>query len=253
MQAKLNRPTDRSVLSLSAILVIGLGMSLTWTPSAQATGAVSARVAGGTLIIRGDGADNNITIIGGTVTGRANTAISTAGRRFNTFPFGGVRDIDISMRGGHDFVRVESGPDDLTIDTGPGNDTIELFAVRVADDTQIDTQQGHDVVLIDGAADSEAMNIVFFRPEFTGRLRLTTDDGHDFVEFNTAIFRDRVVVRLGDGNDGACSGNGTEFGGQTIFNGDGGDNDQISSDSTPPNINFEFLPDNCAFIGGRVD
>lgn len=162
--------------------------------------------------------------------------------------------------GGNDFVRVEGGSrfdpplqDDLTIDTDQGNDTIALFRVRVGDDTQIDTQEGHDIVLIDGAADFDGTGFTFVRPEFTGRFTLKTDDGQDFVEVNTAIFGDGVVVRLGDGNDGACSGNGTEFSGQTIFNGGGGGNDQISSNATPPNVNFEFLPDDCTFIGGRVD
>ncbi|HET6160698.1 MAG TPA: hypothetical protein VFE34_20300 [Dongiaceae bacterium] len=233
---------------------------MAWAPSAQAAGDVQVTVTDGNVVITGDGRDNNILIIGvGRVVGRAGTTVN--GERL--FDAEGVtNDIDIEMRGGDDFVRVEvtpglnlAIPGDLQIHMGKQDDMIEFLGVTVAGETRIDTGDGNDIVFIDGVfSPSEE----FIRSDFAGKFTAETGDDEDLVEINHAIFRGEVEVAVGSGIDGVCS-HASEYQSldQTSF--DGGEPDGFPGDGffeltvelAGVVINFEEFPDDCSFLGGR--
>jgi hypothetical protein len=163
------------------------------------------------------------------------------------------------MRGGNDFVRVElpgtnfAIPQDLDIEMGSGNDLIELLQVKVPMETRLNTGNGNDLIFIDGVFDGNN----FVRSEFTGRFQAGTGSGEDLLEFHHAIFHGEVEVNLGNGNDGACSTQDSEFlmPDQTNFNG-GSPNAFPGDGFVAPTIGlnvtgFEFDPDDCSFLGGR--
>jgi hypothetical protein len=238
---------------------------MAWSPWAQAAGNVQASVEDGDLVITGDGRDNNIIVIQESVLGqvavigRAGTTVNRERRRFDLEGVAG--DIDIEMRGGDDFVRIEvvpgfsvAIPGDLRIDTGKQDDIIELLGVTVAAETPIDTGDGNDIVFIDGVF---TINDEFVRSDFAGKFAVETGDGEDLVEINHAIFRGEVNVKLGSGIDGVCS-NASEYQSpdQTSF--DGGEPSEGPGDEfvgldreTQAVIGFEGEPDDCGFLGGR--
>src|SRR2546430_444729 len=158
----------------------------------------------------GDDSDNNIIVQeGGLVTGRAGTTINGNGR-FE--PFDVIHDINIKMKGGDDFIRVDAGPGttvfrDVKIDTGMGDDIIEILGLRVRNETRIDTGDGDDLLFIDGVLTPFG----FSRSDFTGKFTLDSGSGRDLFEFHNATFRDEVDVRLGFGIDGACGFEDSEF------------------------------------------
>jgi hypothetical protein len=136
---------------------------------------------------------------------------------------------------------------------GSGNDLIELLQVKVPMETRLNTGNGNDLIFIDGVFDGSN----FIRPEFTGRFQAGTGSGEDLLEFHHAIFHGEVEVNLGNGNDGACSTQDSEFlmPDQTNFNG-GSPNAFPGDGFVAPNIGlnvtgFEFDPDDCSFLGGR--
>ena len=142
------RVSYRPVIRLLAVLASAVGLNIACATSAQAAGNVEVREQGEVLIITGDDSDNNIIIQeGGLVTGRADTTVTGSVQ-------GEIHDVVIRMRGGDDFVRVDAGPGttvfrDLKIETGMGDDTIEILGVRITHETQIDTGDGNDILLID--------------------------------------------------------------------------------------------------------
>src|SRR5678815_3123917 len=105
MNRKLSKPNYRVVIHLLVVLTCGLGLSMAWTQQAQAAGDVQVSVQDGNLIIRGDDRDNNIILTENGVSGRAGTTVN--GERHIFIPDGVTRDIDIKMKGGNDFVRIE--------------------------------------------------------------------------------------------------------------------------------------------------
>jgi hypothetical protein len=230
---------------------------MAWAPSAQAEGNVQASVADGNLIITGDGRDNNIIVIQETssvrVAGRAGTTVNRERILFETE---GV-DVNIEMRGGDDFVRVEvvpgfdmAIPGDLQIDTGKQDDMIELLGIAVAGETRIDTGDGNDIVFIDGVF---SPNEEFITSDFAGRFAVETGDKEDLVEINHAIFRGEVDVKLGSGIDGACS-HASEYQNldQTSFDGGEPPDDDRFFNLVGVVTNFEGgEDDDCSFLGGR--
>src|SRR5437899_630076 len=201
MEAKvMNRKVSyRAVMRLLAVLAFAVGLNIAWATWAQAAGNVEVREQGEVLIITGDDSDNNIIVQeGGLVTGRAGTIINGTAE-------GVIHEVVIKMKGGDDFVRVDAGPGttvfrDLKIDTGMGDDMIEILGVRVTDETWIDTGDGNDILFIDGARTPFG----FSRSDFTGKFTLDSGSGRDLFEFHNATFRREVDVRLGFGIDGAC-------------------------------------------------
>jgi hypothetical protein len=265
MNGARSKPNYGAAVRLVAVLACGLGPSMAWSPWAQAAGNVQASVANGDLIISGDSRNNNIIVIQEfaagqvRVIGRAGTTVN--GER-GIFAEGVTNDIDIAMRGGDDFVRVEvipganPIPGDLRINTGRQDDVVELLGVTVSAETQINTGSGNDIIFIDGVfSHTEA----FVRSDFTGRFAVEAGDEEDLLEMNHATFRGEVDVNLGNGIDAACS-HASEFqdldntsfdgGAPHAFPGDGFY--ELVIDLADAIVDFEEFPDDCAFLGGRV-
>jgi len=258
MNRKLSKPNYRVVIRLLVVLTCGLGLSMAWTLRAQAAGDVQVSVQDGNLIIRGDDQDNNIILTENSVTGRAGTTVN--GERHIFIPEGVTKDIDIKMKGGNDFVRIElpgtnfAVPGNLKVGMGSGADILELLQVKVPDETQIDTGSGNDIIFIDGVLGVNE----YINPDFTGKFTLDAGSGEDLLEFHHAIFRDAVDVNLGSGTDGACSTEDSQFlmPDQADFNGGApsgfpGDGFVAPSMEFTNITGFENFPDDCSFLGGR--
>ena len=254
MEAKvMNRKLNyRAVKRVLAVLAFAVGLNLAWAIRLQASGNVEVREQDGVLVVTGDDSDNNIIIQeGGLVTGRGGTTV-------NGTVQGVIRDVVIRMRGGDDFVRIDAGPGttifrNLKIETGMGDDMIEILGVRVTDETQIDTGDGNDILFIDGVRTPFG-----FSPSgFTGNFALETGSGRDLFEFHNAIFRGEVDVRLGFGIDGACGFEDSEFERPDLVRFDGGPPSGFPGDGIVNAgleftiIDFEDFPDDCSFLGGR--
>lgn len=244
------------VLRLVAILTFAV--SLASAPQSKPAGDVQVSVQNGNLIIRGDERDNNIILTEGGIAGRAGTTIN--GERHIFIPEGATNDIDISLKGGDDFVRVElpgtnfAVSHDLEISMGSGDDNIELLQVRVPEETRIDTGNGNDIVFIDGVLGVNE----FIRSDFAGRFTLETGGGDDLFEFHHTIFQGEVDVRLGSGIDAACNTEDSEIQmpDQASFNGGApsgfpGDGFVAPSIELTNITGFENFPDDCSFLGGR--
>ena len=221
-------------------------------------GNVQVTVENGDLVIRGDNGDNNIILIESGVAGRAGTTVN--GERRTFIPDGVTDDVRIEMKGGDDFVRIElpgtnfAIPHDLVINLGYGDDTLELLQTLAPHGTRIFAGYGNDVVFIDGVRRFSQ----YFPSDFGGKFAITGGSGNDLLEFHNTIFRREVDVRLGIGNDGACSTQNAEFlaphlasfdgGGPSGFLGDGFVSPSLEFTTL---VNFEFFPDDCSFLGGR--
>ncbi len=230
--------------------------------SAQAAGNVQAQLENGDLIVNGDELDNNIIVIQEccstvVVKGRADTTVNGSSNRFDSQV---THDIIIRLNRGNDFIRVEVVPgfegimNDLRIHSGHGDDTIELLGVTVQNDTVLDTGDGDDVIFIDGVKNPNG----YHRPDFRGRFRVDAGSGRDLLEFHHAIFRGEMDVTMGDGIDGVCNTEDSDFlqANQATF--DGGPPNGFPGDGfvapiiqLPHIINFEEFPDDCSYLGGR--
>src|SRR5215211_1747780 len=256
MNKKLIKLNHRAVIGIMAILAFAA--TLAFAPMKKSTGDVQVRLENGNLIIRGDDQNNNIIITESGISGRAGTTVN--GERHIFIPEGVTNDVEINMKGGDDFVRVElpgtnfAIPHDLELNMGSGNDIIELLQVRVPNETRIDTGNGNDIVFIDGVLGVNE----FIRSEFAGKFALKTGSGEDLFEFHHTIFRSEVDVKLGSGIDGACNTEDSEFQmpDQVTFNG-GAPNGFPGDGFVAPSIQFtnltgfENFPDDCSYLGGR--
>ena len=244
------------VLRLVAILTFAVNLAS--APQAQPVGDVQVSVKNGNLIIRGDEHDNNIILTENGIAGRAGTTIN--GERHIFIPEGVTNDIDISMKGGDDFVRVElpgtnfAISHDLEINMGSGDDIIELLQVKVPEETRIETGNGNDIIFIDGVLGVNE----FIMSDFTGKFKLETGSGEDLFEFHHTIFQGEVDVRLGSGIDSACNTEDSEIQrpDQASFNGGApsgfpGDGFVAPSIELTNITGFENFPDDCSFLGGR--
>ena len=252
MNRKLSKLNCRVAIRLLAVLASAVGLNLAWATWAQAAGNVEVREENGVLIITGDDSDNNIIVQeGGLVTGRAGTIINGTAE-------GVIHEVVIKMKGGDDFVRVDAGPGttvfrDVKIDTGMGDDIIEILGLRVRDETRIDTGDGDDLLFIDGVLTPFG----FSRSDFTGKFTLDSGSGRDLFEFHNATFRDEVDVRLGFGIDGACGFEDSEFQRPHLVRFDGGPPSGFPGDGIVNAgleftiTDFEDFPDDCSFLGGR--
>src|SRR5262245_43064019 len=192
----------------------------------HAGGNVSVRVdRGGNLVIEGDDADNEILIrpfaIGaGDVFGMGATLVNGG----ESASFSGVDDdFQIRMQGGDDRVLVDDGdgntvPDDLEIDTGHGDDFVLVEGFFVLDDLTILTGPGADtielsqtVVVSDrtdihtGSGDDQLLLLPANVPDlllvFEDEFQVRTGSGRDYVSIAGALFRRRVDIDLGAGDD----------------------------------------------------
>jgi hypothetical protein len=122
-------------------------------------GDVTAQIVRGDLVIRGDNADNGITITAGTVAGTVViTGINAGGAATNingtangTVTLSGFTDdFRIKLKGGNDTVAISNLTirDSLELKLGKGNDTATLANVTVSDDAEIRARRGADSVSI---------------------------------------------------------------------------------------------------------
>jgi hypothetical protein len=164
------------------------------------------------------------------------------------------------MKGGDDFVRAEVVPGfppiprDLKIDMGEGEDTIELLGMTVAGETRTDTGNGNDIIFIDGVLSPNG----FSDSDFSGKFTLRGGSGNDLLEFHHTVFESDVDVRMGDGIDGVCNTEDSDFLNPDRARFDGGEPTGFPGDGfVAPSIefthiiNFEDFPDDCSFLGGR--
>ena len=265
----------------------------------QADGNVRVRVDDhGNLIVEGDGADNEIQIspvdIGiGDVTGLGSTLVNDSERA----SFSGVSgDFRIRMRSGNDRVLVVDGdgnhvPDDLDIDTGPGDDHVLVSGFFVHDDLHVRTRTGDDVVelaqtvFVDDRTTIETGwgdDRVTFAPAdvpdlllvFEAGVSLETGPGRDFVDIAGALFRSTVSIDLGRGDDlgqpggaaGGLSVCGSRFESGNVleevrFRGGAGQDGAVLESVcgiAPPGLvqdflhRFESFPDDGSFLGGTA-
>jgi hypothetical protein len=244
--------------ALRLVAILTFAVSLASAPQSQASGDVQVSVKNGSLIIRGDAHDNNIILTEGGIAGRAGTTVN--GERHIFIPEGITNNIDISMKGGDDFVRVElpgtnfAISHDLEISMGSGDDNTELLQVRVPEETRIDTGNGNDIIFIDGVLGVNE----FIRSDFAGKFTLDTGSGEDLFEFHHTIFQGEVEVRLGSGIDSACNTEDSEIQIPDQASFDGGAPSGFPGDGfVAPSIEltnitgFENFPDDCSFLGGR--
>ncbi len=238
-------------------------LALNQPSSTQAAGNVHLKLENGDLIITGDNQDNNIIVIQEccqivVVNGCADTTVNGSAGRVDVE--GVTRDIIISTNEGKDSVRVEITPGvaviahNLKINTGGADDTVELFGVTVRGNTQIQTDDGDDVILIDGVQTPNG----YKRPDFKGSFSVTAGSGDDLLEFHNAIFRGAVDVKMGSGIDGVCSTEDSEFAAPNLAFFDGGLPNGFPGDGfvapiieLPHITNFEDFPDDCSYLGGR--
>jgi hypothetical protein len=194
--------------------------------------------------------------------------------RINGVPNGEVEfgvlnegDIKIRLKGGDDGVRVGfnsdsvNPPDDLEIDTGGGNDEVEITGdTNIGDDLEITTGGGNDDVVVmnttTGVADDTVIDTgdgadsVAIIGSFGDDLEIKTGRGDDSVNLNSlsggpgGIFNttvaDDTVIDTGDGADTVATIGSFDAGGDLeITTGGGNDSVGINSLVTPLNT---FVP-----------
>jgi hypothetical protein len=237
---------------LSALAAPGLALA------SGDPGNVRVTLNNGNLVIRGDEGDNNIIVTESGIAGRAGTRVNGKFRAF--IPDGVTKDVRISLLDGDDTVRIElpgtnfAIPRDLQIETGLGDDYVELLQVRVPNDTRIYTGDGNDIVFVDGVTRFSQ----FYPSNFGGKFLLRTGGDEDLFEFHNTTFRRAVDVVLGGAIDGACSTQDSIFlrpdlvsfdgSGPTHFPGDGFVSPGFGFAAL---LGFEAYPDDCSYLGGR--
>lgn len=221
------------------------------------SGNVLVSVVDGNLVIRGDAGNNDIIVTESGIAGRAGTRVN--GKRRASIPDGVTQDVRIELMDGDDTVRIElpgtnfSIPQDLVINTGAGNDNVQLLQVRVPLETRIVTSDGNDVIYIDGVQRFSE----YYRSDFGGRFYVRTGGGDDLLEFHNTTFQGEVDVDLGGGIDGGCSTQDTEFLSPHLAVFSGGTPSMSPGDGfVSPGFEmtltaFESFPDDCSYLGGR--
>jgi hypothetical protein len=123
-------------------------------------GNITAAVQNGVLTVTGDNAANDVEITGNlsnrvTVAGfnltKVNGVAPINGKSVVTFT--GITDVVVVSNDGNDRVVINGNPDavrfrDITVDTGAGDDTVELRNVFATDDVNIATKNGKDRVTL---------------------------------------------------------------------------------------------------------
>jgi hypothetical protein len=190
-----DQSVSRCFLRASLAVGIGLLISAATPATLRAEGNVTAVVTNGDLVIRGDAASNALSVVEGDTVGTIAVGgfdgTTTVNGSLNAVMVSGVTgDVQIMLRGGDDqlalvdlaFVPI---PGSLRIDTGPGDDAIDVDDSSVGEDVEANTGSGNDSFRISGARD----------------LLVNTADGNDFVWLDGATVEGRATVRSGGGDD----------------------------------------------------
>ena len=153
------------------------------------------------LVVTGDGASNGVEITQvapGTfaVSGRDHYGATTVNGWYTTRYFYNVSDdVIVRMNGGHDWLQIggyseatrDYLPDDLNIDLGSGNDTVNFYAVVCRDDMTINTGDNWDTVNVNYVTVGDVLSI-------------NTGAGNDTVRVNQ-IIADELYAELGSESD----------------------------------------------------
>jgi hypothetical protein len=175
----------------------------------------------GTLLIKGDGGDNQIEIAGspGAIT------ITPAGPTFvtfpNVFPASAVFAIKVELGDGNDFAEIHDltaangihlmGPTGLKVTDDKGFDSYSLHDIDIAAPITVATGQSSDSVGLQ-TVDSSALTITTTGNDFTfdslslnavttGSTVITSGSSIDFINIENSIFRGTLTMKTGDGND----------------------------------------------------
>lgn len=165
-------------------------------------GNVTAALTGGSAILRGDGAANEITI---TQTGPHTLTIAGVGTKINgkTGPVtltGYTKDLTLNMNGGNDVVRIHGTDDlfrvlgDLKIGTQDGNDQIHLEDLAVAGKLTISTGAGKDWFAAGMGALEAGVRVA-------KNVSIATGSDSDRATLDHAQLPATVAFDLGTGND----------------------------------------------------
>jgi hypothetical protein len=163
-------------------------------------GDVTARIVNGDLEIRGDNADNGITITAGATAGTVViTGVNAGGAATNVngtangaVTLSGLTDdFKIKMRGGSDTVTITGPltvPDDADIDGGDGNDTFTLSNLTVGDSLEMELGRGNDTATL--------TNVTVSNDD----AEIETSRGTDNVTITNSVFEE-LEVEMGRDND----------------------------------------------------
>ncbi len=217
-------------------------------------GDVTASLSGADLVVNGDNSGNEVVIRateqagqfvveglnGTTINGQQSATIS-----------GVTDDLRINLRNG----------DNVLLLTAEGPDGEQSF-LQVADDLQIRTGSGQDVVVFDNVRVGDradlrtgdgADTIVTYQSQFVGDFRVNTGNGSDILGLDTTEVFGRLRATLGSGDDvfvlfdcnvgertdvNMGSGDdffgvhGSNFADELRLNGGNGDDDMIHSDTS---------------------
>jgi hypothetical protein len=171
-------------------------------------GDVTAQIVRGDLVIRGDNADNGITITAGTVAGTVViTGINAGGAATNvngtangSVTLSGVTDdFKIKMKGGNDIVTLSNLTirNSLKLKLGKGNDTATLTSVTVSDEAEIRARRGDDNLMI--------TNSIF--EEFEVRM----GQGNDDLGISGTTVHDKTNLKGGRGTNLLTTGSGNSL------------------------------------------
>lgn len=123
-------------------------------------GNITAALQNGVLTITGDNAANDVELAGNlsnrvTIAGFNQTIVNGVApvNGKSVVGFAGVTDVVIVTKDGNDRIVVKGNPDpvrfrDITIDSGAGDDTVEIRKVIATDDINVITQNGNDRVTL---------------------------------------------------------------------------------------------------------
>jgi hypothetical protein len=157
----------------------------------SADGNVNAMVVDGNLIIKGDALGNRFTVLGRTtnnyeVTGEDGTTVN--GLPMDILEVTG--EVVISTKAGNDRPRIDGHIRKVTINTGPGNDRIDVGDPVVSGDLIIETGPGNDIVDIQDTS-------------ILQKLVVDTGTGNDHLHIFFVNITDDAIIRMGRGEDSA--------------------------------------------------
>jgi hypothetical protein len=240
-------------------------------------GEVLIEVVDHQLHITGDALDNNIAIewLGGDsyqirstfsnncLANEPPTMIRVGNSVAESQTVSGVTDdIEINMRGGADVIRLRGtlttafwAPQDLTIDTGTGDDYVGLYKVNMGDDLEVDLGDGnddfsarlfyvgtragdHDLV-VRGGNGLDWVGLYYGTVRDEVRLEMGYDNQWDGVEIDDLVVFNDITILTGAGDDEVEVRDLQVSDDLTIDAGDGAD--QVSLDQTAADELFARL------------
>jgi hypothetical protein len=195
-------------------------------------GDVTAQIVRGDLVIRGDNADNGITITAGSVAGTivvsgvsaGGAATNVNGTANGTVTLSGFTDdFKVKMKGGNDTVTINGVTirDSLKLKLGKGNDTATLASVTVLDDAKIKAKRGDDSVAITNSVFEE--------------LGVKMGRDNDALSIGGTTVRDKTKLKGGKGANSLTTGSGNALANSVT-------DDFTPGTNTAPTIDLNTVP-----------